>query len=378
VIAAVSDDCGKDLKRLETEAHTLAGMSFNLGSNREVAEVLFVKLGQSVLKRTPKGQPSVNEEVLKQLAERGMPLAQTLSSWRSAKKLKGAFADKLPKHINANTGRVHTTFNLTGAKTGRLSSSEPNLQQIPAREARGRLIRRAFIAPPGHFLVAADYSQIELRVLAHMSGDPGLIAAFHEGHDFHTATAAKVFGIPLETVSKEQRRRAKAVNFGIVYGITHVGLARDLGIGPDEAQDIIEAHFKAYPGLPAYIHQMRARASQDRAARTLFGRKVHLLDMARSHTTRNLAINAPIQGTAADLIRRAMLALPTKLQEASLGSRLLLSVHDELVLEASEAEVKETIKVVRQVMEAAGEPEVQFRVPIVVEVKHGLNWADAH
>ena len=304
-------------------------------------------------------------------------------AWRNAQKVKTAFADKLPAHINANTGRVHTTFKPTGARTGRLSSSEPNLQQIPAQGDRGRRMRGAFVADPGNLLVAADYSQIELRILAHASSDPGLIEAFRGGYDFHTATAAKLFGVRVDKVDKELRRRAKAVNFGIVYGSTQFGLAREIGISQDEAQAIINSYFSAYPRVREYMELMRETAASEKAVRILFGRKVHVpdiesLDPKRRSKARNLAVNAPIQGSGADLIRRAMVRMPPALAEAGLGARTLLTVHDELVFEVPEVDAERAGAVIKHAMETAGTPDVNFCVPILVEVRAGPTWAEAH
>lgn len=372
----IGDECGKEMAGLEAEVRDLAGEPFNLGSSKQVAVVLFDKLGLPVRRRTKTGAPAVDSDALEELSAES-PLARAVLAWRKAQKIKTAFADKLPEHINAATGRVHTSFNPIGAKTGRLSSSEPNLQQIRSREERGRLMRGAFVAAPGNVLLAADYSQIELRILAHMSKDRGLIAAFRSGHDFHTATASQVFNQSLEEVTKEQRGRAKAINFGIVYGMTAFGLARQIGVTAEEAQGIIDAYFGAYPGVQAYMEKMREAAARDGAVWTLFGRRVHVPDMS-TNRARNLAVNAPIQGSAADLIRRAMVRMPEALAEAGLKARMLLTVHDELVFELPRSEVEAASPLIRRDMEAAGAPHIEFSVPIVAEVKTGPIWADAH
>ena len=378
----IGDECAEEMAKLEAEAHALAGMAFNLGSPTQVAATLFDKLGLPARKRTKKGAQSVDSEALEELSTKD-PVARAVLAWRTAQKLKTGFADKLPAHINASTGRVHTTFKPTGAKTGRLSSSQPNLQQIPSRGEWGRRMRGAVVAAPGHVLLAADYSQIELRILAHASKDAGLIEAFRGGHDFHRATASKVFNVAVNEVDQHLRGRAKAVNFGIVYGSTEFGLAREIGIAPEEAQEIIDAYFKAYPGVRDYMDRARAAAARDKTVCTLFGRKVHVpdigsLDQKLRGKARNLAINAPIQDSAADLIRRAMVRVQPALAEAGLAASLQLTVHDELVFEASEADAERAGAIVKHVMETAGAPEVDFSVPILVEVKAGRTWADAH
>ena len=306
-----------------------------------------------------------------------------LLQWRQLAKLKSTYTNSLPQHIDAETGRIHTCFSLASTSTGRLSSTEPNLQNIPIRTREGRMIRTAFIAEPGKKLISADYSQIELRVLAHMADIPALKRAFAEGLDIHAMTASEMFGVPVKDMPSEVRRRAKAINFGIIYGISAFGLSQQLGIPRSEAGEYIAKYFERFPGIRAYMDAMRAKVREDGYVETLFGRKVHFPEI--NTPQRNMrafferaAINAPIQGTAADIIRRAMIRMPAALEKARMSARMLLQVHDELVFEALDAEVEPTIKAVTRVMEHAAEPAVGFCVPLKVDARAAQNWDEAH
>ena len=366
----------------EAQIHRLAGKPFNLNSGPQVADVLFNKLNLPIIGRTATGTPSTDDQTLKKLASQGHELPTLFLEWRRLIKRKRDFADALPRAVNPATRRIHGSFNPTGTVTGRMSASRPNLQQIPARGEEGRLIRQAFIAAPGHVLIAADYSQIELRILAHISGDEGMIAAFQSGYDFHTATAAAILSVPQEQVTKEQRSRAKATSFGLVYGITPIGLSRQIGTSEAEAQAFMAAYFARFPGVKDYVDETRTRARQDLLVTTLFGRKVHVPDVrsisfAHKNRALNLAINAPIQGTAADLMRRAMVRLPAELSAKGLDARILLTVHDELVIESPIEQANVTISLVKSVMETAGDPDVAFRVPIIADAASAPNWNEA-
>jgi len=369
---------GRRLLEIEAEAHRLAGEPFNLNSPKQLAEILFTRLGLPVVKKTPSGTPSTDEEVLARLAE-DYPLPKRLLEHRSLAKLKGAYTDKLPKMVNPATGRVHTNFSQAVAVTGRLASSDPNLQNIPIRTEEGRKIRAAFIAPPGRRIVSADYSQIELRIMAHLSGDAGLLEAFARGEDIHRATAAEVFGItPLE-VSAEQRRAAKAINFGLIYGMSAFGLARQLGIERSVAQAYIERYFTRYPGVARYMEATRAQARERGYVETVFGRRLWLPEIrsgspGRRQAAERAAINAPMQGTAADLIKLAMIAVQDWLDREKLQTALILQVHDELVLEAPEAELAAVTQALPKLMSGVA----QLAVPLVAEVGVGLNWDEAH
>ena len=375
---AQSHALGKRLLELEQEAQVLAGQPFNLNSPKQLAEILFVKLELPVKKKTPGGTPSTDEEVLSELAL-DYPLPKLLLEYRSLAKLKGTYTDKLPKMVNPVTGRIHTHFSQATAVTGRLSSSDPNLQNIPVRTPEGRRIREAFVAPAGHVLVSADYSQIELRIMAHLSEDAGLLAAFAAGEDVHRATAAEIFGItPLE-VTSEQRRYAKTINFGLIYGMSAHGLARSLDIERSAAQTFIDRYFARYPGVARYMEETRARARDQGYVETVFGRRLQLPDIRASQAGRRqgaerAAINAPMQGTAADLIKLAMVAVHRWLAAEGLQSRLLLQVHDELVLEVPDAELPR----IRAELPGLMAKVADLRVPLVVEVGAGANWEEAH
>ena len=367
------------LAELESKAHELAGEPFNLASTKQLQGILFEKLGLPVLKKTPGGAPSTNEEVLAELAL-DYPLPAVLLEYRGLAKLKSTYTDKLPQMINPATGRVHTSYHQAVTATGRLSSTDPNLQNIPVRNEEGRRIRQAFIAGAGNQIIAADYSQIELRIMAHLSGDAGLLRAFSEGKDIHRTTAAEVFGLPLEQVSAEQRRSAKAINFGLIYGMSAFGLARQLGIGRNDAQRYMDLYFERYPGVLTYMERTREQAHAQGYVETLFGRRLQLPDIRSRNAMRRkgaerAAINAPMQGTAADIIKRAMLAVDTWLAtpEAE-GIRMIMQVHDELVFEVPQEKVALCSAKVRELMQHSA----ALDVPLLVEVGVGDNWDQAH
>ncbi|MFM5588764.1 DNA polymerase I [Aeromonas rivipollensis] len=367
------------LAELEREAHELAGQEFNLSSPKQLGEILFVKLGLPILKKTPKGAPSTAEEVLAELAET-YDLPRLLMEHRGLAKLKSTYTDKLPLMIKPQTGRVHTSYHQAVAATGRLSSTDPNLQNIPVRNEQGRRIRQAFIPSAGYKLVAADYSQIELRIMAHLSGDQGLLTAFAEGKDIHKATAAEVFGVALEAVTTDMRRSAKAINFGLIYGMSAFGLAKQLGIGRAEAQKYMDLYFERYPGVLEYMERTRQQAEAQGYVETLFGRRLYLPDIKSRNAglrkaAERAAINAPMQGTAADIIKRAMIAVDGWIRGITDGSiHMLMQVHDELVFEIREEKLEEYIALIKEKMSAAAE----LHVPLVVEAGTGDNWDQAH
>jgi DNA polymerase-1 len=378
LLEAHSQELGQRMFDIEQQAKALAGQSFNLNSPRQIQEVLFERNRLPVLKKTPSGQPSTDEEVLEQLA-RDYPLARLILDFRTSSKLKSTYTDKLPHSVNPRTGRVHTTYSQTTAVTGRLSSNEPNLQNIPIRNAEGRRIREAFVAPPGHQLLSADYSQIELRIMAHLSGDATLLAAFRSGEDVHRRTAAEIFGTPAEQLTSEQRRYAKTINFGLIYGMSAFGLAAQLGIERSAAQQYMERYFARYPGVRTYMENTRASAREKGHVETVFGRRLHMMDIRASNNVRRqaaerAAINAPMQGTAADLIKLAMIAVHRWLNESALDTRLVMQVHDELVFEAPEGEVELLKRELPAVMSGVA----QLEVPLVVDVGAGPNWDRAH
>jgi len=378
LLAQHSEELGRRLHELELQAHELAGQPFNLGSPKQLGEILFTKLGLPVVKKTATGQPSTDEDVLTQLAE-DYPLPKLLLEHRSLAKLKNTYTDKLPLMVNRRTGRVHTSFSQAVAVTGRLASTEPNLQNIPIRTPEGRRIRAAFIAPAGHKIVSADYSQIELRIMAHLSGDAGLLDAFAKGEDVHRATAGEIFGVtPLE-VTSEQRRYAKVINFGLIYGMSAHGLAKNLGIERAAAANYIDRYFARYPGVAAYMERTRAEAKANGYVETVFGRRLHLPEIraqqvGRRQAAERAAINAPMQGTAADLIKKAMIATSAWLREAGVKSKLILQVHDELVLEVPDDEVD----LIRDRLPKLMAGVAQLSVPLVAEVGVGANWDEAH
>lgn len=372
-----SNEIANRLSELEEQAYVLAGQPFNLASTKQLQEILFDKLGLPVIQKTPKGAPSTNEEVLEELAF-SHELPKVLVEHRGLSKLKSTYTDKLPQMVNPQTGRVHTSYHQAVTATGRLSSSDPNLQNIPIRNEEGRRIRQAFIAREGFTVVAADYSQIELRIMAHLSQDQGLINAFTQGKDIHRSTAAEIFGVALDEVTSEQRRNAKAINFGLIYGMSAFGLSRQLGIGRADAQSYMDLYFKRYPGVQTFMHDIREKAKAQGYVETLFGRRLYLPDINSSNGMRRkaaerVAINAPMQGTAADIIKRAMIQLDQKLQH-DLDIAMIMQVHDELVFEVRSEKVAFFREQIKQHMEAAAE----LVVPLIVEVGVGQNWDEAH
>ena len=374
-----SIELGEKLVELEREAFALAGEEFNLGSPKQLCAILYDKLGCPVLAKTASGQPSTAENVLAELAEQDYPLPKVIMQHRSLSKLKGTYTDKLPQQINPRTGRIHTSYHQAVTATGRLSSSDPNLQNIPIRTAEGRRIRQAFVAPEGYRLLAADYSQIELRIMAHLAQDAGLLHAFRHDLDVHRATAAEVFGVPLDAVSGDQRRSAKAINFGLIYGMSAFGLAKQIGVGRAEAQAYIDRYFARYPGVLDYMERTRAQAAEQGFVETLFGRRLYLPEIhskngAMRKAAERTAINAPMQGTAADIIKRAMVRVDRWLQETGLDARVILQVHDELVLEVREDLVERLATEIGPLMGGAAE----LDVPLVVETGVGYNWDEAH
>ncbi|HEY0051962.1 MAG TPA: DNA polymerase, partial [Caulobacteraceae bacterium] len=382
-LRSLSNTFGHRMVELEADAHRLAGRPFNVGSPRQIGEILFGELNLPGGKKTASGQWGTDASVLEELAlTHALPRA--ILDWRQLSKLKGTYTDALVAAADPDTHRVHTSYQLAAATTGRLASSDPNLQNIPIRTETGRQIRQAFIAAPGHVLISADYSQIELRLLAHIGDIPELKRAFKAGLDIHAATASEMFGVPVEGMPSETRRRAKAINFGIVYGISAFGLAAQLGIDQGEAGAYIKTYFERFPGIRAYMDATRAQVRQDAFVTTIFGRRIHIPAItSKSGAERQFgeraAINAPIQGAAADIIRRAMKRMPAALEAAGLGEvKMLLQVHDELVFEAPEGLAERAIPVIRRVMETADEPAVKLSVPLVVDARAASNWDDAH
>jgi DNA polymerase-1 len=366
------------LAEIEKEAFEVAGQEFNLSSPKQLQEILFEKMGLPVIKKTPKGQPSTNEEVLQELADE-YDLPRLILEHRGMSKLKSTYTDKLPKQISPVSGRVHTSYHQAVTSTGRLSSTDPNLQNIPIRTAEGRRIRQAFIAPEGYKILAADYSQIELRIMAHLSGDEGLLSAFAAGKDIHRATAAEIFGQSLEEVTTEERRAAKAVNFGLIYGMSAFGLAKQLGVTRGVAQEYVDLYFERYPGVRAYMDKTRQRAHDLEYVETLYGRRLYLPDINASNGQRRqyaerTAINAPMQGTAADIIKRAMIDVDAWVQKQGDKVRMIMQVHDELVFEVREEFVEEAEKKIKQLMADAAE----LRVPLIADAGIGDNWDEAH
>jgi DNA polymerase-1 len=366
------------LGELEQEVYLLAGESFNLGSPKQLQAILYDKLKLPVLKKTPTGQPSTAEPILQELAL-DFELPNLIMEHRGLSKLKSTYTDKLPLEINRTTGRIHSCFQQAVAATGRLSSTEPNLQNIPIRSAEGRKIRQAFVAAPGYKLLAADYSQVELRIMAHLSKDAGLLAAFANAQDVHRATAAEVFGVPVAEVTSEQRRRAKAINFGLIYGMSAFGLAKQLGIDRHDAQEYVDRYFERYPGVYDYMEKTREQSEEQGYVETLFGRRLYLPDIRAGNgmlrkAAQRTAINAPMQGTAADIIKQAMVDIDHWLQAASLDARLVLQVHDELVFEVGEQDVGLLAEGVRFRMVSAA----ALDVPLVVDIGVGSNWDEAH
>ena len=373
-----SDQFAITLKELESKVHSLAGAEFNLSSPKQLQEILYDKLSLPILKKTPKGQPSTAESVLQRLAG-DFPIVQTILKYRTTAKLKTTYTDKLPLMVNQNTGRVHTSYHQAVTATGRLSSSDPNLQNIPIRTVEGKRIRQAFIAPNGFQILAADYSQIELRIMAHNSQDPGLLDAFQAGLDIHQATAAEIFAVDLESVSAEQRRSAKAINFGLIYGMSAFGLTRQLGITRGDAQEYIELYFARYPQVKIYMDAIRNQAKESGFVETVFGRRLYLPDIdSRNYQRRQYAersaINAPMQGTAADIIKKAMIDLERQLVEESIDAKIIMQVHDELVLEVKDNSVDAVSELVTEAMGKAADLDVVLKVDLGV----GENWDQAH
>jgi DNA polymerase-1 len=366
------------MMELEARAHELAGQPFNLASPKQLGEILFDRMKLPVVKKTPSGAPSTDEEVLEKLAL-DHPLPKALLEHRGLAKLKSTYTDKLPRMVNARTGRVHTNYAQAVAVTGRLSSNDPNLQNIPVRTAEGRRIREAFVAPPGWKIVSADYSQIELRIMAHLSGDRGLIDAFAAGEDIHRHTAAEVFGAAQGEVTSEQRRYAKVINFGLIYGMSAFGLAGNLGIDRAAAQSYMDRYFARYPGVAAYMERTRNEAREQGWVETVFGRRLWLPDIRSANQSRRQgaerqAINAPMQGTAADLIKLAMIAVQGWIERERLAAKLIMQVHDELVLEVPEAELDAVKPMVEKLMSGVA----SLAVPLVVDAGVGENWERAH
>ena len=374
-----SVELGDKLVALEREAFAIAGEEFNLGSPKQLGVILYEKLGLPIISKTAKGQPSTAEAVLAELAEQDFPLPKVLMQYRSMSKLKSTYTDRLPEQINPRTGRIHTSYHQAVTATGRLSSSDPNLQNIPIRTAEGRRIRQAFVAPKGYKLLAADYSQIELRIMAHLAKDEGLLHAFRNDLDVHSATAAEVFGVELNDVTTDQRRSAKAINFGLIYGMSAFGLAKQIGVDRKQSQAYIDRYFARYPGVLDYMERTRTQAAEQGYVETIFGRRLYLPDInAKNPALRKgaerTAINAPMQGTAADIIKKAMVAVDNWLTASGLDARVILQVHDELVLEVREDLVDEVREQVRSHMSEAA----KLDVPLVVEVGVGNNWDEAH
>jgi DNA polymerase-1 len=373
-----SSELAKKMAELEAKAHELAGGPFNLGSPKQLQQILFEQQELPVIRKTPKGQPSTAEDVLVELAN-DYELPAVIIDYRSVSKLKSTYTDKLPLQINERTGRIHTSYHQAVTATGRLSSTDPNLQNIPIRTEAGRRIRQAFVAPEGFTLLAADYSQIELRIMAHLSADKGLLKAFEKELDVHRATAAEVFELALDEVSDDQRRSAKAINFGLMYGMSAFGLAKQLGISRGEAQEYVDLYFERYPGVKKYMDDIRAKASEQGFVETVFGRRLYLPEInARNAQRRQYAersaINAPMQGTAADIIKRAMITVHDWLNTDRPGARMIMQVHDELVFEVRDDELDEVGSKVSELMNGAAE----LSVALKVDVGTGSNWDEAH
>lgn len=383
ILSRLSGEFAQTMARLESEIHGLAGETFNLGSPKQLGDLLFGKMGLPGAKKTATGAWATGAQILEELADQGHELPKQILNWRQLSKLKSTYTDALPTFVNKETGRVHTSFSLAATTTGRLASSEPNIQNIPVRTEEGRKIRAAFVAIPGHKLISADYSQIELRVLAHMAHIPQLTKAFADGIDIHAMTASEMFGVPVEGMDPMIRRRAKAINFGIIYGISAFGLANQLGIGREEAGAYIKKYFERFPGIRDYMESTKKFAREHGYVETVFGRRCHYPQIASSNPSERAfneraAINAPIQGTAADIIRRAMIRMEGALDAAKLKAGMLLQVHDELIFEVPDDEVDATIAVVKRIMIDAPHPSVQLTVPLQVDARAASNWDEAH
>jgi DNA polymerase-1 len=378
LMKAQSREIAAQIQDLVATAHKEAGFEFNIDSPKQLQQILFEKLQIPVLRKTPTGQPSTAEDVLEELAVTHA-LPRIVLDYRALAKLKSTYTDKLPEQINERTGRIHTSYHQAVAQTGRLSSQDPNLQNIPIRRAEGRRIRQAFIAPPGYVLVAADYSQIELRIMAHLSEDAALLSAFAEDRDVHQATAAEVFGVPVESVDSDQRRLAKTVNFGLIYGMSAFGLARQLGIERGTAQRYVDTYFARFPGVKRYMDTTRAVARERGFVETVFGRRLYLPDIRSGNKqlqqySERSAINAPMQGTAADIIKRAMIEVDAWCQREDVPARIIMQVHDELVLEVRQDSVAMVTAALHERMDRAAE----LKVPLKIEVGVGANWDEAH
>jgi DNA polymerase-1 len=383
ILSRLSADFAQTMARLDDEIADLAGERFNLGSPKQLGDILFGKMGLPGASKTPTGAWSTRANILEELAEQGHELPAKILEWRQVSKLKSTYTDALPSYVNPDTGRVHTSYALAATTTGRLSSSEPNLQNIPIRREDGRKIRKAFIAEEGHKLVSADYSQIELRLLAEIADVPALRQAFRDGIDIHALTASEMFGVPVEGMPGEVRRRAKAINFGIIYGISAFGLANQLGIGREEAGAYIKKYFERFPGIRDYMEATKETCRAQGFVTTLFGRKMHYPEIkAKNPSLRSFneraAINARLQGTAADIIRRAMIRVEPALAKAKLSARMLLQVHDELIFEVPDNEVVATLPVVQRVMQDAPHPALTLHVPLSVDARAANNWDEAH
>ena len=373
-----SEQIASRLTALEQQVHQQAGEQFNLSSTKQLQEILFDKLALPIIAKTPKGAPSTNEDVLEELAQQGHLVPKLIMEHRGLAKLKSTYTDKLPQMINGKTGRVHTSYHQAGTTTGRLSSSDPNLQNIPIKNEQGRQIRQAFIAPEGYKIIAADYSQIELRIMAHLSQDKGLIEAFNQGKDIHRATAAEIFSVPLEQVTSEQRRNAKAINFGLIYGMSAFGLSRQLGISRADATNYMNLYFQRYPNVQNFMLDIQQKAKAQGYVETLFGRRLYLPEINSSNArlrqgAERVAINAPMQGTAADIIKRAMIAIHQEI-ENNPDIRMIMQVHDELVFEVRSEKVEKYSQLIQSLMQNAA----NLTIPLIVEVGIGDNWDQAH
>ena len=378
VLKALSRNFSRRISKLEEEAYKLAGEEFNLGSPKQLQEIFFEKLDYPIVQKTPGGQPSTAENVLQQLSQ-DYDLPKIILEHRTLSKLKSTYTDKLPLQISKTTGRIHTSFHQAVTTTGRLSSSNPNLQNIPIRTEDGRRIRQAFEAPKGYQIISADYSQIELRVMAHLSKDEGLIRAFNEGEDVHTRTASEVFGVTLKEVDSDQRRSAKAINFGLIYGISAFGLGRQLGINRNLAAEYMDIYFSRYPEVRKYMEKIKSDVKKTGFVETLYGRRLHLPDISTGNAIRRqaaerAAINAPVQGTAADIMKKAMLLVNGSLKSSGVDAKLILQVHDELVVESRKKDSKRVSEILKTSMSEAA----KLLVPLEVEIGSGKNWDQAH
>ena len=382
-LARMSEDFAKTLADLEIEIHALAGEAFNIGSPKQLGEILFEKMALEGGKKSKTGAWSTGADILEDLAAQGVEIAEKTLGWRQIAKLKSTYADALVDSIHPDTKRVHTSYSMVGASTGRLSSSDPNLQNIPIRTAEGRQIRTAFVPEDGSVLISADYSQIELRLVAHIANEASMIKAFNDGADIHAQTASEMFDVPLDQMTSETRRRAKAINFGIIYGISGFGLARQLGISNSEARSYIDAYFERFPGIKDYMTDVKLRAREDGYVETLYGRRLYIQGITSSNGAQRgfaerQAINAPIQGTAADIIKQAMVRMMPALKAAGSPARMLLQVHDELIFECPKDAADEAITLIKSVMEGAAQPKLDLNVPLIADANMGMSWDEAH